>query len=172
MTRLADALTGVARLGLDTAPIIYFIEAHPQYDAATSALFQLIADGAITGVTSVISLLEVLVQPLRQGNTQLQQQYQDLLLHSTNFQTVPVSAEVAGLGAELRARYQLRTPDALQIAAALNAGCTAFVTNDIALRRVMELRVLVLDELALEDGPAPGDNASGEADVTREQEGL
>jgi predicted nucleic acid-binding protein len=49
--------------------------------------------------------------------------------------------------AELRARDQLRTPDALQVASALGAGCEAFLTNDLALRRVTELHVLVLGEL-------------------------
>lgn len=43
----------------------------------------------------------------------------------------------------------LRTPDALQIAAALVAGCEAFLTNDAGLKRVTELRVLVLDELEM-----------------------
>ena len=43
----------------------------------------------------------------------------------------------------------LRTPDALQIATALNAGCTAFLTNDFRLQLVTEIRVLVLDEMEL-----------------------
>jgi predicted nucleic acid-binding protein len=41
----------------------------------------------------------------------------------------------------------LRLPDALQIAVALEAGCEAFLTNDLTLKRVVELRVLVLDDL-------------------------
>ncbi|MBK9715381.1 MAG: PIN domain-containing protein [Kouleothrix sp.] len=61
----------------------------------------------------------------------------------------PIDAVVADQAAELRASYGLRTPDALQIAAALAAGCTAFLTNDARLQRVTELRVLVLDELEL-----------------------
>jgi len=46
----------------------------------------------------------------------------------------------------LRARYNIRVPDALQIAAALKSGATAFVTNDRRLRRVQGLKVLVLDD--------------------------
>jgi len=37
-------------------------------------------------------------------------------------------------------------PDALQIAAALEAGATAFVTNDQRLGKVKELDVLQLDD--------------------------
>jgi predicted nucleic acid-binding protein len=49
----------------------------------------------------------------------------------------------------ISARYSLRTPDALQVATALAAGCAALLTNDVRLQRVTELRVLVLDELEL-----------------------
>jgi predicted nucleic acid-binding protein len=54
---------------------------------------------------------------------------------------------VAESAAELRARYNLSLTDAFQIAAALSAGCDAFLSNDTALKRVTEFRVLVLDEL-------------------------
>mgnify|MGYP005852100847 FL=1 len=33
LVTLETKLTGVTKLGLDTAPIIYFVEAHPHYDA-------------------------------------------------------------------------------------------------------------------------------------------
>jgi len=46
----------------------------------------------------------------------------------------------------LRARYDIRVPDALQIAAALEAGATLFVTNDQRLAKVQDIRVLVLDD--------------------------
>jgi predicted nucleic acid-binding protein len=46
----------------------------------------------------------------------------------------------------LRARYNLRTPDALQVATALVRRCEAFLTNDARLKRVTEIRVLTLDD--------------------------
>jgi len=70
-------------------------------------------------------------------------------LLSRNFSALAISATIAELGAELRAQYRLRTPDALQIAPALEAGCEAFLSNDAGLRRVTELRVLILDDLEL-----------------------
>jgi len=149
MMKLDDALAGVTQLGFDTSPIIYFVEAHPQYDALVTEVFQRIDDGTLTGCTSVISLSEVLVHPLRRGDFDLQQEYRDLLLHSDHFQTVSIDPDLAERAADLRARYNLRTPDALQIVAALVEGCEAFLTNDGALQRVTELRVLVLDELEL-----------------------
>jgi predicted nucleic acid-binding protein len=70
-------------------------------------------------------------------------------INATNFRTLPIDVTTATSAADLRARYNLRTPDALQIATAITAGCNAFLTNDAALQRVSELRVLVLDQLEL-----------------------
>jgi predicted nucleic acid-binding protein len=79
----------------------------------------------------------------------LQQQYQELFLNSQGFETQNINPDTAILAADLRARYNLRTPDALQIATALQSGCQAFLTNDTTLKRVTELTVLVLSEIEL-----------------------
>ncbi|MFN3420240.1 MAG: hypothetical protein ACK40X_00765 [Armatimonadota bacterium] len=50
--RLDEALRGVVKLGLDTQPFIYFMEAHAQYDALVTAIFQRISDGQVLGATS------------------------------------------------------------------------------------------------------------------------
>ncbi len=91
----------------------------------------------------------VLTQPLQVGNTAIATAYRALLLGSRHFTLLPIDAAVADRAADLRARYRLRTPDAMQLAAAISAGCQAVMTNDATMRRVTELRVLVLDELEL-----------------------
>ena len=63
------------------------------------------------------------------------------------------------MAAQLRARYELKTPDALHVAAALEARCEAFLTNDKGIQRVTDLRVLVLEDLEL-DPPPTGTNTS------------
>jgi predicted nucleic acid-binding protein len=84
------------------------------------------------------------------GDVLLQQTFRDLLLRSQNFDTLPVSTAIAERAAEIRALYRLKTPDAIQAATALEAGCNAFLTNNGQdFRRVTILNVLVLDELAL-----------------------
>ena len=149
MTKLDDALQGVQQLGLDTAPVIYFIETNPKYDALVTEIFRRISRGVLEGLCSVITLTEVLVQPLRQRDQQLAQDYSDLLLNSRHFATVSIDPVTATTAADLRARYALRTPDALQVAAAMQGGCQAFLTKDTTLRLVTAIRVLVLDELEL-----------------------
>ena len=62
---------------------------------------------------------------------------------------MPVNEAIAARAAHLRAIYNLRTPDALQVAAALDANCDAFLTNDRGLKRVEELKILFLDDLEI-----------------------
>lgn len=147
MSNIAETLAGERLLGMDTAPFIYFVEEDPRYDTRVTPVFQRIADGSLIGVTSIITLVEVLVQPYALGASHLISEYRDLLLNSAGLRTIEIDADIAERAAELRARYRLRTPDALQLAAALSAGCQAFLTNDHNLARVAELRVLTLDEL-------------------------
>lgn len=147
--KLDDALKNISTLAFDTAPIIYFVEANPTHDTLVTAIFQRIENGKITGVTSVISLCEVLVHPIRNQNHNLKQRYRDILQNSPNFFTRLINSTVAENAAELRAKYNLRTPDALQIAAALENSCDAFLCNDKNLKRVTELKILILGEIQL-----------------------
>ena len=149
MISLDDALTDVTRVGFDTSPIIYLIEMNLSYHRLVTEIFHRIDQGIITGFTSVITLTEVLIQPLEQGQIHLQEEYRDLLLHSANFNTLPVDAEIAEQAAVFRAQHGLRIPDALQVAVAETANCQVFLTNDKALKRVEDVNVLVLDELEL-----------------------
>lgn len=87
------------------------------------------------------------MHPLRTGNSGLAAQYRRILLGNSALVTVPLSAAIAGVAAGIRARYNLGTPDSIQIATALDSGAIHLLTNDARLARVTELRVLVLDEL-------------------------
>lgn len=146
---LHDALQGITVLGFDTAPLIYLVERHPAYVDIMREVVRRIDTGAIAGYSSVVTLTEVLTLPKRLGNTVVERAYRDVLLHSRHFTLRSIDEAMAEQAAALRAQYTLRTPDALQIATALHTGCQGFLTNDIALKRVSSLRVLVLNELVL-----------------------
>ena len=149
MTKLNAAMTGVTKLGFDTAPLIYFVERNPKYVDLVREVVRRVDSGQITGFSSMIALTEVLTKPKKVGDTETESEYRDLLLHSRSFKLIAIDSAVAERAADLRARFNLRTPDALQISAALETGCQAFLTNDIKLKRVTDLRVLILDELEL-----------------------
>lgn len=147
--KLEDALLNVNSLGLDTSPFIYFVEQYPRYVDLVREVLRRVTGGEFTACSSVITATEVLVQLLRQNNRALADQYRDLLNNSINFKLLPLSVITAEKAVELRAKSNLRTPDALQIATALENRCEAFLCNDRGLKRVGELEILVLDELIL-----------------------
>lgn len=147
MTDLHKVFDGVTRLGIDTSPFIYLIEVHTDYHPLVAPLFAGVDSGAISAVTSTITVAEVTVLPLRLGRADLQQQYLDLLLNSLNLDVLPIDVYAAQVAAELRARFRIRLPDALQLAVAVTAGCDAFLTNDVALKQVTDIRVITLADL-------------------------
>ena len=134
-------------IGLDTAPLIYFIEENPNYLDVTDAFFEAMFRSEFGVITSVLTITEVLVYPLRQGNTVLAQQYREILFNSQGLTAIEVLPDIAENAAQLRADYNLRTPDAIQMATAIRAGASFFLTNDARLSSLPALTVLVLDTL-------------------------
>lgn len=88
---------------------------------------QAIQGAEATLASSPLALTESLVRPLRDGNLELRDR--QLALYR-QFLDIDLGFDVYLRAAEIRARYGLRTPDALHLAAAQLAGCDAFWTND------------------------------------------
>jgi predicted nucleic acid-binding protein len=131
----------------DTMVFIYHLQEHPRYSAATQVLLAAWEGGTHRGVASVISLAEVLVKPLRDGNAGAAEDYRRLLTTFPNLRLLEVNQSIAEAAAQLRAAYGLPMPDMIQAATAVAAGATGFVTNDPAFRRVEGLEVLILDDV-------------------------
>jgi predicted nucleic acid-binding protein len=111
---------------------MYFIERNPRYLDIVKPVFLEIDAGNIDAITSTITLLEVLVLPFKQDNQALIESYRSLILYSEGLTTYEVFHEVSVLAAQLRARYSIRIPDAIQIAIGQLYGAEAFLTNDAA----------------------------------------
>lgn len=141
---------------IDTAPVIYYIEEHPKYLPLVDEIFpKLSNDGTnIYAFSSIITLTELLPHPLRQNNQDLANRYRDFLLHSRNFILFPVDEIIAERAAEIRAQYQCRTPDALQLATAIAHNATLFITNDKRLKNFPDLTILILEDY-LSQTPTP-----------------
>lgn len=143
---LTDILRGKV-VGVDTTLFIYFIERNPTYVDIARAFFQVVDRGECKAVTSIISLLEVLVVPFRNGDMNLARQYNDILFDTEGLSTVSLSPTIAEEAARLRASYTIRTPDSIQMATAIVEGATFFLTNDKQLPSLPNLKKLMVDEL-------------------------
>jgi len=143
---LADKIRQVGRIGLDTSLFIFYLEDHPRYLSLCDEVFDLLEQGGAEAVTSTVSLLEVLVQPLASGKTDLVNEYRSFLTATPHLTLRVLDPALAERAAALRAHYQvIRTADAIQLAAALEFGARIFLTNDDRLRRVTEVEVIVLE---------------------------
>lgn len=143
---IVDALRSFQRVGFDTPVFVYHIEQASRWAAPASAALGAMTDGRFAGMTSVLTLLEIAIKPLRLGRPEIADAYEALIGDITNLAINNVDVRSARIGAELRATYGLRTPDSLQIAACFVNGAEAFVTNDRRLRRVKEIDIVVLDD--------------------------
>lgn len=132
---------------LDTAPLIYFIEGNSQYQHHLKQIFEANDRGDFAFITSSITLLEVLVKPLKEGQSELANQYKRILTTAAGIRILDVTNDLAVLAAELRAKYNIRTPDAIQIAAAIENKADYFLTNDKQLKSITEISSIILPEL-------------------------
>lgn len=152
---IRDALHSVRLLYVETAPFIYYTEQRAGYVEKMRVVFTDVDRGRVHVITSVVTLAEILMKRLKENDPTLVRRYREMFYRTQHMTLVPISAGVAESAADLRARYNLRTPDALHVATALDAGCDAFLTNDTDITRVNEIAVLLLDDLELDSPAAP-----------------
>ena len=134
------------KIFLDTAPLIYYIEENPLYAAFLNDLFTTHENKKIQFVSSVITLLEVLVLPLREGNKKLSEAYENILTNSRSIDVIDINTNIAKIAAQLRADYSLKTPDAILLATAIYSSADFFLTNDKRLQTIKEVNVITLND--------------------------
>jgi predicted nucleic acid-binding protein len=143
--KIEESLRGVKRLFLDTAPVVYLVEQNPEFIARVEPIFDRL-DLDIIGVVSAITLAECLVFPIKRGFTDIEKAFEEVF-NSDRVEFVATDRKIANLAARIRANYNFQLPDSIQIATAIVSSCDAFLTNDIALRKVTEIRAIVVSEL-------------------------
>jgi len=118
----------MSRIFLDTNFFIYLIEGVSPQAARARYLVRAFSTRRDDVFTSVMSLGEVLMTPLRNGDSALAQRYRQLF-RGRGISVLPFVEQ----GAEAFARIRIgsiKPPDAIQLATAATAGCDLFLTND------------------------------------------
>lgn len=142
---LSEEVAKVNSLFIDTAPIIYYVEAHPLFGSLTKEVVSAFQSGNLCAYSSVLTITEVLPKPIERGDEKLARKFAEFLKHGKGLTVVEISEEVAEVAGTLRGHYSfLKTVDAVQIAAALDIGAEAFLTNDVKLKQIKEIKVLVM----------------------------
>lgn len=139
---------GAGPLGLDTSIFLHFIrQTDPGASRLVDEVFTMVDEGGVEGATSGLTLLEVLTAAYRAGDQALAERYEEVLTRSRRLRVVELDRPLLRAAAALRATFEVSTPDAIQLAAALRAGCTAFLTDSRPLPDLPSLTVLRLGSI-------------------------
>lgn len=134
-----DDLPEQALLLLDTPPIIYYLENHPELGPRFQPLFEAHRRGDLLFAVTTITLAEVLTGPLQAHDEALARRYRSVL---ESWRIIELDADIAESAARLRASLRLKLPDAVQAAGALAINADALVTHDRDFSRLTVLRVI------------------------------
>lgn len=146
MGQLGESIKRFRRVSIDTNLFVYLMERNRDYFDSVKELFNAVESGKVFAVSSVLLMTEVLSKPLMDGDKGLADRYMAFIGTFPNLELREVDRRIAFRAAKLRAKYGLKTPDALFVATAIEEKAEAFVTNDIRLRKVDEIEILVLDD--------------------------
>lgn len=131
---------------LDTVTIIYSIERFPEYVTLLDPMWQKLRSGDVSIVTSELAVLETLVMPIRQANTDLIRRYEALLFFS-EIDLIPITRSILKSAATIRAHNNIKTPDSIHAATAMSSQCDFFITNDVGFRKISGLPTTVLRDV-------------------------
>jgi predicted nucleic acid-binding protein len=134
-----EGLPENALLLIDSAPIIYVLEGHPELAAVFRPVFEAHDEGLVRLAVTPVTLAEVLTGPLGARDEVLAERYRATL---KSWFVVDLDAEIAESAARLRAACKLKLADAVQAAGALAIGADALVTHDRDFSALRDLRVL------------------------------
>ena len=131
-------------LFLDACTIIYLLEAvDTRGDKVRNLVSAYLYRTKKPLMVSSLSLLECRVLPEREKNTSLLARYERFFT-SDDVNIIEITHEVLKIATDLRARYTIRTPDALQAACALSQNADDFVTGDKRFLSIQELQVTLV----------------------------
>jgi len=134
-----EGLPENALLLVDSAPIIYVLEGHPDLATVFRPVFEAHDKGLVRLAVTTETLAEVLTGPLSAGDEVLAERYRSTL---KSWFVVDLDTEIAESAARLRSALKLKLADAVQAASALAVGADALVTHDRDFSAVRDLRVL------------------------------
>ncbi|MCL6707500.1 PIN domain-containing protein [Pseudomonas sp. R2.Fl] len=136
------------RLYIDTNIFIYFIEDKGPQGERAARLFIELNERRIFSLTSELAIAECLHGVHKTGRTEL------LALYTSLFETVevlPLTTTILMNASEIGGRLNNKLLDAVHVAAALEWGCTHFLTNDHSIRMPPGLTRLLFSELTIGD---------------------
>lgn len=128
---------------LDSVILIYYLDRVGSFNVrATNRLQALRSAGDLMAVSD-LTRLECRIHPIRRGDAGILSQF-DGCFSRPDVRLAPLTTQVLDRATLIRARHGYKTVDAIHLAAAVEAGCNSFLTNDARLSRFPDITVEVL----------------------------
>ena len=137
---------------VDTNVFIYRWETAGPASACAEQVFDAAARGEIRLVSSLLTLAELLVAPIRRGDRMVEAMYRKLFGRMSPILALPLTAGRLRTAAALRAANGgLKLADAIHVASAHDAGCACFVSQDQRMRGALRIPLVGLYGTTIQD---------------------
>lgn len=146
LKRFVNKLKSVRLVGLDAMVFIYHFDQRKPYYFLTSKIFEFSEKRKLKALTSIMSPIEVLSHPPLEKESEKLRAFREFFAREIGLKICVVDFEIGDLAAALRRQYNLRTPDAIQLATAMVGKAEVFITNDDRFKKIKELPVLLLKD--------------------------
>lgn len=134
----------MTRIYWDTMLFIHLLEDKGPMGERAAAIQDIMQKRGDQLCTSVFTLGELLVKPIRLGMVEAAAKIREVL-RSPEVEILPFSEDVAEQYGHIRAQFPIAAADAIHVASASRARINLFLTND---RRLRRLRVPGIDFIA------------------------
>jgi predicted nucleic acid-binding protein len=125
---------------LDSNIVIYVVEQPDPFGPRASARISALAAAGDRLVVSDLTRLECRANAVATGDHVTLAQY-DAFFSQAVERVMPLTTAVVDRATRIRGQYRFKTPDALHLAAAVEAGCHVFLTNDARLSSFPDLTI-------------------------------
>ncbi len=133
------------QVALDCNIFIYYFEGNPEFGSYSKKIFDALNAKTFIGVTSIISLIELLSK--KSLPEHIAKELEKDFLEIPNISILEVNQKIAVRAARIRRKYDFRLPDSIYLATAVEAKADIFITNDQRLKQFKEIKIELISSL-------------------------
>lgn len=136
------------RIGLDSMGFIYFLEDNSNFANLAEIIFELAEKDEAVIISTVLAPIEVLTGYRKTKDSAAENEFIQMVQDFPNIEIYDLDFRMIERVVDLRAKYSIKTPDAIHIATAIENKADIFVTNDAALKKIKEIEIVCLKDYA------------------------
>lgn len=139
-----NGIKNLKRVAIDTNIFIYHFEGNDCFTEYTDIVFNGLVSGKLRGVTSILTLGEILSYP---NTKKVEDRLIEDFITTPNLKIVDIDLNIIVKAAQIRREYGFRLPDSIQLATAVLNKAEAFITNDKKLKQFDSVQIILLEQL-------------------------